>query len=159
MVFCKYVAIFTWDGFIQMLEENVPALQSDGVRAFPVPLRSVWESHSWCVRKERHNRQLCWDEVGRGGPDSWNKWASWWTGQPAEWWLFLIGTYWPEAKPPTVCHISTKWITDKSAGADCFTDLTTSLRPRVSQVTFAWLWLNCGSIEKSLKMWPSKEGN
>lgn len=51
MVFCKYVAIFTSDGFIQMLEENVPALQSASVLAFPVPLRFVWESHLWCVRK------------------------------------------------------------------------------------------------------------
>lgn len=51
MVFCKYVAVFTSDGFIQMSEGNVPALQSARVLAFPVLLRLVWESHLWCVRK------------------------------------------------------------------------------------------------------------
>lgn len=39
--------------------------------------------------------------------------------------------------PPTECHILTKWITDKSAEANCSSDLTTSLRPRCSQVTSA----------------------
>ena len=45
MVFCKYVAVFTSDGFILMSEGNVPALQSASVLAFPVLLRFVWESH------------------------------------------------------------------------------------------------------------------
>lgn len=41
--------------------------------------------------------------------------------------------------PPAVCHILTKWITDKSVKADCSGDLTTSLRPQHSQMTSAWL--------------------
>lgn len=54
MVFCKYVAIFTSDGvFFQMLEENVPDLQSASVFAFPVLLSFVWERHLWCVRESR----------------------------------------------------------------------------------------------------------
>lgn len=49
MVFCKHVAIFTSDGFIQMLQGNVAALQSRSVLAFPAPLRFVWERHLWRV--------------------------------------------------------------------------------------------------------------
>lgn len=45
MVFCKYVAVFTSDGFVQMSEGNAAALQSASVLAFPVLLRFVWESH------------------------------------------------------------------------------------------------------------------
>lgn len=51
MVFCKYVAVFTSDGFIQTSEGNAPALQSVSVLAFPVLLRFVWESHLWLVRE------------------------------------------------------------------------------------------------------------
>lgn len=45
MVFCKYVAVFPLDGFIQMSQGNAAAWQSVGVSAFPVPLSRVWESH------------------------------------------------------------------------------------------------------------------
>lgn len=59
-------------------------------------------------------------------------------GSPLSDGCFLLALIDQRQSPPTVCHISAKWITDKSAGANCSTDLTTSLRPQCSQVTSAW---------------------
>lgn len=69
---------------------------------------------------------------------------------------FLLALIDQRQSPPTVCHILTKWITDKSAGGNCSSDLTTSLRPWCSQVTSAWLCLYCSTNEESLKIWSSK---
>lgn len=51
MLFCKYVAVFTLDGFIQLSEGNVPALQSPSVLAFPFPIKVCMGKRLWCVRK------------------------------------------------------------------------------------------------------------
>ena len=59
-------------------------------------------------------------------------------GSPLSDGCFLLALIDQRQSPPTVCHISAKWITDKSARANCSTDLTTSLRPQCSQVTSAW---------------------
>lgn len=71
---------------------------------------------------------------------------------------FLLALIDQRQSPPTVCHISAKWITDKSAGADCSTDLTTSLRPQCSQVTSAWHCVAAApmTIQASLKLWAAK---
>lgn len=59
-------------------------------------------------------------------------------GSPLSDSCFLLALIDRRQSPPTVCHISAKWITYKSVGAHCSSDLTTSLRPQCSQVTFGW---------------------
>lgn len=134
MVFCQYVAIFTSDGFIQMLEGNVPALQS----ASALPFLFYWGLYGKAIcgvceiaaQLPAPLRQQLTAETSEqaGGQDS-----------PLSDGCFLLAFIDQKQSPPTVCHILTKWITDKSAGANCPTDLTTSLRPRCSQVTSACL--------------------
>lgn len=47
-------------------------------------------------------------------------------GSPLSDGCFLLALIDQRQSPPTVCHISAKWITDR---AHCSTDITTSLRP------------------------------
>lgn len=72
---------------------------------------------------------------------------------------FLLALIDQRQSPPTVCHILTKWITDKSAGANCSTDLTTPVRPWCGQVTSAWLCLYCSTNEESLWLHNAKKKN
>lgn len=58
-------------------------------------------------------------------------------GSPLSDGCFLLALIDQRQSPPTVCHILAKWITDKSAGDNCSTDLTTSPGPQCSQVTSA----------------------
>lgn len=64
---------------------------------------------------------------------------------------FLLTLIDRRQSPPTVCHIWAKWITDKSAGANCPTDLTTSLRPQCSQVTSAWHCITAAATRNNSK--------
>lgn len=120
MVFCKYVAVFTSDGFIHMSEGNLPALQSPSVLAFPVLLRFVWESV--CGASERAAQSPA--PLRQGLTSEPCKQAGG-QGSLLSDYCFLLALIDQRQRPPTVCHISAKWITDKSVGAHCSTDLTT----------------------------------
>lgn len=95
------------------------------------PFLSYWALYG----REQHNRQILWDRGWQVKQVSKlvDRAACWVIAVPY-WHLVTRGK-----DPPTVSHISAKWITDKSAGAHCSPDLTTSLRPHCSQVTSAWL--------------------
>lgn len=132
MVFCKYVAVFTLDGFIQMLKRNVPALQSPSVLAFPVLLKFVWESICGASEKAAQlpaplRQGLTTETSEQAGGQ----------GSPLSDCCFLLALIDQRQSSPTVCHISAKWITDKSAGVHCSTDVTTSLRPQCAQTISA----------------------
>lgn len=136
MVFSKYDTLFTAKQFIQMLEENVPAL---------LVFHSSFYGKAICDLSKRAAAPLT------QGVDSWNKWASWWTGQLADWWQFLIGTYWPESKAHLQSYISNKRITDTWGSNRCSTDLTTSLRPHSSKRDSVSLCETAGPTTKQSK--------
>lgn len=124
MAFCKYVAVFTSDGFIQTSEGNLPALQSPSVLAFPVLLRFIWENICGVFERAAQSpaplrKGLTTETSEQAGGQ----------GSLLSDCCFLLALIDQRQRPPTVCHIPTKWITDKSVGVHCSTNLRTSLRP------------------------------
>lgn len=136
MVFCKHVAIFTSDGvFFFRCWREMRLLCSPGAS---LPFLSHWGlyGNAICGASERAVqlpaplRQELTAETSEqaGGQDS-----------PLSDGCFLLALIDQRQSPPAVCHILTKWITDKSVGGNCSGDLTTSLRPQHSQMTSACL--------------------
>lgn len=118
-------------GLFRCLRENRPALQSLSVLAFPVLFRFVY-GKAICDASERAAQSLAPLTWGLTAETSEHAGGQ---GSPLSDDCFLLALIDQWQSPPTVCHISAKWITDKSAGGHCSTILNTSLRLQSSQMT------------------------
>lgn len=128
MVFCKYFFHFSWGLFRRQSKRRLISslLASSPFLCF----RGLYGVSEWGLLTPASFREGLTAETSEqaGGQ-----------GSLLSDGCFLLACIDHRQSPPTVSHISAKWITDKSVGDHCCSGLTLTMRPEYSQVTSAWL--------------------